>query len=137
MHILSKHINKIKTIFNKNSVVFAYLFGSQATKNTGKLSDIDIAVFFSEKIDKDKRFDKKLRIMAELSLLLKRDDIDVVVLNDAYPLLEHRIVKSGVVIFSRDEKKRLDYELKAIMGYLDFKPFIDKYTKETLSVYGR
>jgi len=73
--------------------------------------------------------------MDELSVLLKRDDIDVVILNDAYPLLEHRIIKEGEVIFSSDEKKRLDYEVKAVMRYLNFKPYIEKYTKDTL--YGR
>jgi hypothetical protein len=64
-------------------------------------------------------------------LLFKRDDIDVVILNDAYPLLEHRIIRDGKIIFSIDEKKRIDYEVKAVMRYLDFKPLLEKYTKET------
>jgi len=132
MNYFEKYTDKVKEIFSKEQVLFAYIFGSQASGNIGKLSDIDIAVYFNENMSKSAMFNRKLRIMAEFSLLLKRDDIDVVILNDAYPLLEHRIIKQGEVIFSSDEKKRIDYEVKAVMRYLDFKPYIEKYTKETL-----
>lgn len=129
------YLQKIKEIFLRHKVVFAYLFGSQVKGDIGRLSDVDIALYLDEDLNDSKRFNMKLKIMGELSALFKRDDIDIVILNDAYPLLEHRIIKQGEVIFSEDEKKRVDYEVKAVMRYLDFKPFIEKHTKETL--YGR
>ena len=67
--------------------------------------------------------------MAELSFIFNKEDIDIVILNDVYPLLGHRIIKQGELIFSIDEKKRIDYEVKTVMKYLDFKPYIEKYTK--------
>lgn len=133
--MIDKYLDQMGRVFEKERVVFAYLFGSQVSGNISKLSDVDIAVYFDERLSKAERFKEKLEIMAELSSLLKRDDVDVVPLNDAYPLFEHRIVKQGKVIFSVDEKLRLDYEVKAVMRYLDFKPYLEKYTKETL--YGR
>lgn len=127
-----KGIKKIKSLFEKEGVIFAYLFGSFVRGDAGKLSDIDVAVYVDEKLNSSERFKKRLKIMAELSFILKRDDVDVVVLNDAYSLLEHRILKEGELIFSRDEKKRIDYEVKAVMRYLDFKPVIERMVRETL-----
>ena len=75
---------------------------------------------------------KLLNVAGALVNSLKRDDIDIVVLNDAYPLLQHRIIKQGEIIFSSDEKKRIDFEIKSVLRYLDFKPLLEKYTKETL-----
>lgn len=135
MKKLTKKLPAIKKILKKQSVIFAYLFGSYAQGRVGKLSDIDIAVFMDKNLSPKKRFDKKVKIMADISELLKKDDIDVVILNDVYPLLEHRIIKHGVSIFSVDEKQRIEYEVSAVMRYLDFKPFLQKYTQEVL--YGR
>lgn len=132
MKIIEKYLPELKEIFLQHNVIFVYLFGSQVDGNVGKISDIDIAIYIDESLSSSERFTKRLRIMASLSLLIKRDDIDVVVLNDAYSLLEHRIVKQGIVIFSSDEKKRIEYEVKAVMRYLDFKHYLEKYTKETL-----
>ncbi len=135
MNLPQKYLNQIKKIFYNQGVIFAYLFGSQVSGKVGPLSDIDIAVYFDERVSPSRRFDNKLKLMAQLSLLLKKEDIDVVILNEAYPLLEQRIIKNGEIIYSTNEKKRLDYEVKAIMRYLDFKPYLEKHTKEIL--YGR
>lgn len=129
---LEKYLLDIKKILAKHSVLFAYLFGSYATGLSGKLSDLDIAVFFDKKLSPKERFDKKIKIMSDISALLKKDEIDVVVLNDAYPLLEHRIIKQGELLFSSSEKERVEYEVRATMRYLDFKFFLEKYTEETL-----
>jgi len=133
--VLNASKEKINEIFSRYDVIFAYLFGSQLSVEIGRLSDVDIAIYFDEALTKQERFNRMLKIGGELSSLLKRDDIDIVVLNDAYPLLAHRVIKQGKVIFSSDEKKRIDFEIRAVMNYLDFKPLLEKYTRETL--YGR
>jgi len=132
--VLNASKEKINEIFSRYDVIFAYLFGSQLSAEIGRLSDVDIAIYFDEALTKQERFNRMLKIGGELSSLLKRDDIDIVVLNDAYPLLAHRVIKQGKVIFSSDEKKRIDFEIRAVMNYLDFKPLLE-YTRETL--YGR
>lgn len=112
-------------------MVAAYLFGSQAEGRTGKLSDVDVAVLLRG-IGRKELFAKRLEIGGELGDLLKREDIDVVVLNEAPPLISHRVVKNGQLLFTRDEKARLAYEVRAVLRYLDWKPFLEKHTKEVL-----
>lgn len=127
-------------IFKKQKVVFAYLFGSQAKGKTGPLSDIDIAVYFDEKVPADERSDLMLQVLGELMDLFKTDEIDLIVLNDAPPLLAHRILREGLLIFSDDDNIRLDYEVRAVLRYLDWKPYLDKYTEEVFgpgAVYDR
>jgi predicted nucleotidyltransferase len=129
IQLKEKH-NKLKEIFKKNRVIFAYLFGSQAKRKVGKLSDIDIAVFLDEKISPQKYFNIKLKLIGEFMDFFKTNDIDVVVLNEAPPLLAHRILKEGKIIFCLNKKKQIEYEVRAIMKYLDWKPYLEKYTQE-------
>jgi len=121
---------QLSKIFKKQNVVLAYLFGSQAKGKIGPLSDIDIAVYFNESVKADERFDLRLETLGQLMDLFKTNEIDLVVLNDAPPLLAHRILKEGILIFSDNEKRRLEFEVKAVLKYLDWKPYLDKYTAE-------
>lgn len=123
----------LKKLFKKRKVVFAYLFGSQVEGKTGPLSDIDVAVYLDEKIPSQECFDLKLKILGGLMDIFKTDNIDVVILNEAPPLLSHRILKEGKLVFSSDEKKRLGFETKAVMQYLDWKPYLEKYTREVFA----
>ncbi len=118
---------KLGDCFKRSSVIFAYLFGSVAEGKEGVLSDIDIAVYFDEKVD---YFDEKVKLLGEIMNILRKDDIDIVVLNISPPLISHRIVKFGKLIYSKDEKKRIEYEVRSVLRYLDWKPFLMKYTKE-------
>jgi predicted nucleotidyltransferase len=118
--------------FRGRKVAFAYLFGSQTTGRVGPLSDIDIAVGFDESVASEERFALRLQVQGELGDLFKTDNVDVVVLNDAPPLLAHRVVKEGRLLFCADHKGRLAFETTAVLKYLDWKPLIDKYTRQTL-----
>lgn len=120
---------KLKRIFEKYNIIFAYLFGSQISGKTGNLSDIDIAVYFNESVNKHDRFDNKHKLMADLSAFFKKEDIDVVPLNDSYPLLNHRILKYGKIIYCKDIKKQKKYEDKAISEYLDWEPSLREQTE--------
>jgi len=52
-------------------------------------------------------------------------DIDLVVPNEAPPLLKHRVVTRGRVVFCRDERGRSRLEARTILEYLDFKPVLE------------
>jgi predicted nucleotidyltransferase len=66
---------------------FALLFGSQADGRPRSDSDIDIAVHFAPGLSNRERFRRRLRLGSDLAEL---GETDVVVLNDAPPLLAHR-----------------------------------------------
>lgn len=122
-----------KYFARRTDVIAAYVFGSQAKGSVGPLSDVDVAVLVQNAVNKKELFQRKLEIAGELSDFLKREDIDVVLLNNAPPLIAHRVLKEGRLLFSRDEKTRLEHEVKAVMRYLDWKPFLEKYTKEVFA----
>lgn len=53
----------VKFLSKQERVELAYLFGSVAGGNAGKLSDIDLAVFLDESLSKKERFNLQLRIL--------------------------------------------------------------------------
>ena len=108
-------------VFEPEPLVAAYLFGSQARGASGPLSDVDVAVLASESLaGKGARFDLRLRLTNALISMLQVNQVDVVVLNDAPLLLQHRVLRDGLVLFCRDELARVRYETQAILKYLDF-----------------
>ncbi len=104
-----------------DKVIFAYLFGSAAKGGTSPLSDIDIAVFFSS-APVEPYFDTKFSLYADLCRALKRNDIDVIILNTTTNMmLLDEIVRHGIVICDRDADLREDFELEIIHKAIDFK----------------
>ena len=124
--------SQLAGVFPKGKIAFAYIFGSHAKKTAGPLSDVDIAVYFDEAVGRDEYFDLRLAVLGDLVDSLRTDDVDLVILNDAPPLLAHRIVKEGQILFSADEEHRVAFEVRAVLGYLDWKPYVLKYTQQTL-----
>ena len=105
----------------KNKVIFGYLFGSAAQKTAYPPRDVDIAIFLSRE-GKKSAFDVKLSLYADFCRALKRNDVDVVVLNIAVNLmLLDEIVRYGVVLYDADPKAREEFELKIQHQAIDFK----------------
>jgi|GEM_PF-3455608 len=105
----------------RKDIACVYLFGSQV-KGAGwkKKPDIDIAILF-------KKNGSLSRIYADISQMLKRDDIDIVNLGKAPPILSHEILKNGKCIFSKINRE--DYEVKTHLFYYDTKPLRDFLNK--------
>lgn len=105
----------------KDHILFAYLFGSAARNDLRPMSDIDIAVFL-HKGEKGSYFDLKLAIHADICRVLKRNDIDVVVLNITTNLMIlDEIIRHGVVLFDGDRDFREAFEHKILHQAIDFK----------------
>ena len=64
--------------------------------------------------------------MADLMAELGTNSIDLVILNQAPPLLYHRVLRDGVRIVSRDLRATTTREARAISRYCDFIPQLDK-----------
>ncbi len=116
-------------VFEKQPVVFAYLFGSLAGSTATSDSDADIAVFLPERMSKEERFELRLRLMSELGHALKRN-VDVVILNDVISLFfKYVILKEGMVIYEASEASRLDFAARTLSLYFDFLPFLNQYNR--------
>ena len=101
-------------------VQFAYLFGSHARGQALPYSDVDVGVYLDEP-DKGARFDIGLSLMGDLERTLHKDDVDVVVLNEAPPRLAYNIIKHKP-LYSRDERARARIETAILSRYFDERP---------------
>jgi hypothetical protein len=108
-------------------VVAAYIFGSVAQGRARPQSDVDIAVLLAADLDEETRFDRRLRLGWEAERVIGRPT-DLVVLNDAPPLLQHQVLKHGHLIFERDRAARVEFEVRAGQIYADLKPMYDFFT---------
>lgn len=127
-----KIIKILKTTLQKEKeVLFCYLFGSFANQNSILKSDIDIAVY----LDKEKCsdfFEKRLELISQTSKALKKET-DVIILNTASPFLKYVILKEGKLILEKNKEQRINFELKTINEYFDFKPILEKYHQKLLA----
>lgn len=124
---IAENIKNLIPIFEKYSEVkLVYLFGSQATGKTGPLSDYDFAVYLDEK-DEQKRFDLQLSLTGELSIKLKTNDVDLVVLNDIdAPELKYNIIKDGILLLEKEPFKVV-IEPRILNEYFDFHDLLLRY----------
>jgi len=111
-------------------VKFGYLFGSVAEGLEREDSDVDVAVYFSEELDKAEVFELSLRIGEELESALKRR-VDLIALNHAHPSIAFRAIK-GEVVFERDPVERALVASRIMSRYYDFRHFF-KFWEEEIS----
>lgn len=81
-------------------------------------------MLFDKTIEPEQILPERLRLMGDLSIILGRDDIDIVVLNEAPPALGYRVIKDGQLIYTRDGTKsqRIDYQVRIMKQYFDYLP---------------
>jgi predicted nucleotidyltransferase len=103
-------------------VVAAYLFGSQARGKAGPLSDIDLAVWLDDRPDRGRRLSRQLALSGGAASLLGTDDVELVVLNGAPPLLAQRVIRDGELLAERSAPARVRLETGAIIHFLDTIP---------------
>ncbi len=121
-------LDRLSRALDRPHVVTATLFGSQATGEAGPLSDVDVAVWVAPDLSQE----AIAALRAELRLAavdaLGTDEVDMVILNEAPPLLRHRALKGGRRLIDRDPRTRIRLETKALLDYLDTAPL-----RETLA----
>jgi len=119
---IEEYKQQLDQLFVAHGVVLAYLFGSQAEGKAGPLSDVDIAVLLGPQVPRDRWFDTQLDLIGELTSLFHRNDVDVVILNQATPVLAYEVVRSGQVLYEAEPGTRVDYEVAALRRYADTEP---------------
>ncbi len=118
----------LSVIVADERIAAAFIFGSVARGQTNVLSDVDIAVLLYDSDPPPLMY--KPELLTEMMSALGRDDVDLVVLNEASAFLQHRILKEGICVFERDNHTRPDFQARAYSRYFDLLPFLKK-------VYGR
>jgi predicted nucleotidyltransferase len=111
-----------ETLQNYPQVLFAYLFGSQATGKVTPISDVDIAVYIDEHLNSSEQFKLQLHLVGVLCQALQRNDVEVAVLNDTDVVLRYQVLKNGRIIFCRDKAAKNEFFVRTISEYLDAEP---------------
>ena len=113
------------------AIVSVYHFGSRAEGRAHRESDIDIGLLMHREIlpTRKHRFEASLRIGAELAALFSDDRVDLVVLNDAPPLLGRRIITEGRRLVCRDPEIDHAFVRDVQLRAADILPFLDRMRK--------
>jgi len=104
----------------------AYLFGSRARGSYHPESDTDVAVYLDRGSAPESRSGYAAELAADLMTALRRNDVEVVVLNDAPPLLYHRVLRDGIRLLARSLPETTVREGRALSRYCDYVPQLRK-----------
>ncbi len=120
---MERYLSDLNKLFSQyQEIKLVYLFGSQAKNQEGPLSDFDFAVYL-ETNDLQRKKDIVLELNSKLSLLLKTNKLDLVIINNvSSSLLKFNILKDGKLIYEKIPY-RLIVEPKILDNYFDFQVF--------------
>lgn len=137
--ITAAQLDQLRERFVKHGVVLAYLFGSHAEGAVRASSDVDIAVLLPPVVEREHYLDIQLSLIGDLCEVLGRNDVDVVILNEAAALLAHEVVKHGRILYE-DEATRpaIDFTVRAVAYYADtehFRRLALDYLREAVELF--
>ena len=96
----------------------------------GKSSEVvDIALLLLDQVRANEFFDYQVYFVSELSKALETSDVDVLILNRASLLQRAKVVRSWGLLYQRDQKRRVVFEARAVMDYLEFQKYDDLQSK--------
>ena len=124
---------KMEKIFKENQVLLALVFGSVARGDNSSISDIDIGLFFSPNTTKKERFDSILIISSKIQRILKKNEIDIVAINDAPSRLKFKIMTEGKIIYCENMELFYTLKEKAMLEYFDFQYVEQQIIKDYLA----
>jgi uncharacterized protein YutE (UPF0331/DUF86 family) len=122
--------SQIQSLFQTSPVDAAYLSGSSTgRKIAGTYNDLDIALLLLAGVKANEFFDYQVYFVSELSKTLETGDLDVVILNQASLLQRWQVIRTWGLLYQRDQRRRVEYEARAAMEYLEFKKYDEVQSK--------
>ena len=107
----------------------AYIFGSVAQGRARPDSDIDVAVLLGRRLSDARALRYRLTLAGELGAALHRNDVQLVILNDAPPLLAQRVLSRGALVFQRSRAARVRFHVATAQRYEDIVPTMERYVE--------
>lgn len=118
-----------RCVQRRREIQAAYVFGSAATGRARRDSDVDVAVLLARPLRADRALSYRLKLMGDLGSALGRSDVDVVVLNEAPPLLAHRVLSKGRLVFERSPSARVRFQVRTAGRYADALPMLETHIR--------
>jgi hypothetical protein len=121
-----------------SGVVSAYLFGSVAEGRAHRESDVDIGLLLSRDVypQPSDRFEARLRLIGLLRAVVGRE-VDLVILNDAPPLLARRIMTDAQRVAVFDQEADRAFRRTMLSRAADIGPFLRRTRRVKLAALGR
>jgi hypothetical protein len=119
-------------VLGAHPVALAYLYGSAASGRATPLSDVDIALVMEEQeFDPAQRLELELKIEDQLVQACEIAELDVRFINQAPIMVRGEVVTNGILLYSRDEIFRVEFESSTRSEYFDFMPVAAMHQKAT------
>jgi predicted nucleotidyltransferase len=113
----SRIVKSLKNIFSeRQKIILAFVYGSYASKRISPSSDVDIGILFKTIPPMDAIND----ITEALSSILTRE-VDLVILNQASPILKMQILKNGILLYASKRKYFHQFYTDTVNQYDDLK----------------
>jgi len=117
-------------------LLLGYLYGSFLVQND--FNDIDIGLLVAGERTPYELFKYAMRIASDLErCITPRCEVDLRVLNTAPLEFQYEVVKTGQVVFARDENVRVAFEADVLAKYLDLKYLYDRMNRALLAPVGQ
>lgn len=114
----------LEKLLPRYPVMLAYLYGSVADKTAGITSDIDIALVLEQGTTESESLSVELAIAAKLdSSFTPRCTFDVRSIQSAPLAVQGEVITNGILLFSKREDMRVDFETYVRSHYFDMRPF--------------
>src|SRR5216110_4080991 len=121
---------QLQSLFQTSPVDAAYgQCTPAARKLAGAFADQSVGLLLLDKVKTNEFFDYQVYFVSELSRTLETEGLDVVILNQASLLQRAQVIRSWSVLFQRDAKRRVQWETRAVMEYLEFQKYDDMQSK--------
>ncbi len=112
----------LSPLFHDEGLRLVLLFGSTVSGKIHRKSDIDLAFLFDKPVD-------ILTLTNRIITLLHTDNVDVIDLNRASPLLRYASVKHGMLLYEREPGVFHEFYSLAFRRYVDTKKLRDAQAK--------
>ncbi len=103
-------VNELKEFHCK----WIYIFGSFASGEETLDSDVDIAFFSLEKLDKFAVFEKAQMISSKIGR-----EVDLIDLKDSSTVFQNQVVQKGMVIYDENPTERESFEITVLKKYME------------------
>ena len=120
-------IERLKqSLEHDKDILFAYVYGSAVYDPELPGGDIDLALYYKPS-DMREYVRKEAELTAFLISQLDTDEIDLRILNVLPLVFQYSILKEGILVLSRDETERADFETRVMIRFFELKPYLDEY----------
>lgn len=106
---IKERLPGLKPLFQEKGIMLAYLFGSLVERGRGE--DVDLAVLPEE--------GDLSELRQEISELLGTERLDLVNLKLASPVLRFQVIKTGILIYKKDNDIENNFEMAVLREYKD------------------